>query len=396
MTPKSNDLFSNYDFASQLDVTKNQALEEVNKINGDELLNTSPSALVEYFVEKYKVEVPILDETGINVDQEEGRSEATGLVGTWFNYYIPFSGEAPIFQSRPSSYMIPPPQGVVSGTELKLSYWIAQSQTTDVVAQQYKRDLAHVKQTLETMRQAATQHNSQLGGHVQQAIDRRREKLLKDRNQVAALGYPLRARQGQQTYVAPSVRRKPAIQRPSGGTAPFKPEPVLDMAEYERIIELMASVGRTMELSPSAFRDLDEEDLRTHFLVQLNGHYEGKASAETFNLAGKTDIIIRDGDRNIFIAECKFWSGPKGLSDALDQLLAYTSWRDTKTALLLFNRERELSKVLAKIPDTALEHRYCRKRLDYGSETGFRFVFRHPDDSGRELTLTILVFEVPS
>ena len=167
------------------------------------------------------------------------------------------------------------------------------------------------------------------------------------------------------------------------------------MTEYERILELMSNLTRVMELSPSAFRDLDEEDLRTHFLVQLNGQYQGKASGETFNVAGKTDIIIREEERNIFIAECKFWSGPSGLKKAIDQLLSYTSWRDTKTAILLFNRGRQLSTILPKIQETAKQHPFCRRELDYRSETGFRFVFQHPDDSGRELTLTIIAFEVP-
>jgi hypothetical protein len=36
-----------------------------------------------------------------------------------------------------------------------------------------------------------------------------------------------------------------------------------------------------------------EEDLRQHFLVQLNGQYEGQATGETFNFQGKTDILIR-------------------------------------------------------------------------------------------------------
>ena len=30
---------------------------------------------------------------------------------------------------------------------------------------------------------------------------------------------------------------------------------------------------------------------------------------------------MRSEGKNIFIAECKFWAGPSGLSEALDQLL---------------------------------------------------------------------------
>ena len=40
---------------------------------------------------------------------------------------------------------------------------------------------------------------------------------------------------------------------------------------------------KVMERSPKAFHGLDEEGIRSHFLVQLNGHYEGQATDETFN-----------------------------------------------------------------------------------------------------------------
>lgn len=213
---------------------------------------------------------------------------------------------------------------------------------------------------------------------------------------VAELGYPLRPRPGAPTtYAVPTVRRKPRIQRRSGSTTPFAPEPALAMETYEEILSIMSNVGRAMELSPSAFRTFDEEDLRTHFLVQLNGQYEGRATGETFNLSGKTDIIIRERDRNIFIAECKFWKGPKGLSEAIDQLLDYSSWRDTRTAILLFNKGRKLSAILPKIPEVVSGHSNFRRQVSYNSETGFRFYLHHRDDPGRELVLTVLVFEVP-
>jgi hypothetical protein len=85
-----------------------------------------------------------------------------------------------------------------------------------------------------------------------------------------------------------------------------------------------------IDRSPSSFITLDEEAIRTHFLLQLNGHYEGNASGETFNASGKTDILIKVDNKNIFIAECKFWDGVKKFNEAIDQLLGYLSWRDSK------------------------------------------------------------------
>ena len=117
---------------------------------------------------------------------------------------------------------------------------------------------------------------------------------------------------------------------------------------------------------------------------------------ETFNLSGKTDILIRVQDRNIFIAECKFWGGPKTLLEAIDQILNYTNWRDTKTAILLFNRNKDFSRTLGAIPETVTSHPKCKRQREYESETGFRFTLGHRDDESRELLLTILAFDIPN
>ena len=140
-------------------------------------------------------------------------------------------------------------------------------------------------------------------------------------------------------------------------------------------------------------KEVYREDSGTEELIGWTFHVTLR---ETFNFEGKTDILIRVDGRNIFIAECKFWKGPKGLTDTIDQLLGYTSWRDTKTAIVLFNRDRELSTVLAKVPDTVRAHpNYVRDGAATGSETEFRYVLHHRDDQLRELELSVLVFEVP-
>jgi hypothetical protein len=92
-----------------------------------------------------------------------------------------------------------------------------------------------------------------------------------------------------------------------------------------------------------------EKVLRFHFLVQLNGVFEGQATGETFNFQGKTDILIRVDEKSIFIAECKFWKGENSFIETIDQLLSYLSWRDTKAAMVVFNRNADFSDVLAKI-----------------------------------------------
>ena len=150
-----------------------------------------------------------------------------------------------------------------------------------------------------------------------------------------------------------------------------------------------------MERSPSAFAEMDEEALRSHFLVQLNGHYQGQATGETFNYEGKTDILIRANGKNIFIAECKYWAGAKKFVESINQLLGYVSWRDTKTAIIIFNRNRNFSQVLGAIPGSVRAHPNFKKDVDDNGEGRSRHVFAHRDDRNRELLLTVMAFDVP-
>jgi hypothetical protein len=168
------------------------------------------------------------------------------------------------------------------------------------------------------------------------------------------------------------------------------------MQVFEEILGIVKGMAHVMERSPSAFKNMGEEDLRQHFLVQLNGQFEGDASGETFNYDGKTDILIRRDDRNVFIAECKFWAGPKTIAETIDQILGYLSWRDTKAAIVLFVRNKKFSDVLARIVPVVEAHANHKTTLPVSEETDFRFVFGQREDPNREIQLAVLLFPVPT
>jgi hypothetical protein len=168
------------------------------------------------------------------------------------------------------------------------------------------------------------------------------------------------------------------------------------MQDYEEILRIIKNMTRVMELSPESFRGMGEEDLRTHFLVQLNGAFEGQATGETFNFQGKTDLLIRVDGKNVFIGECKFWGGEKAFLDTISQLLSYLSWRDTKTAVLVFNKNADFSKVLETIKAVVSKHPQYKRDNGTIDETNFRYVFSQPNDANRELTLTVMAFDIPT
>jgi hypothetical protein len=187
-----------------------------------------------------------------------------------------------------------------------------------------------------------------------------------------------------QSLLAPVVQSSNPFQNPS-----LK-------AHYEDILKIIFHIGQEIQRKPATYRGMGEEALRDIFLAALNAKYQGCVTGETFNKAGKTDILIRIGDRNTFIAECKIWDGAELLKKTLDQLLGYATWQDTQLAILLFNRNKNLSAVLNQIPAVLKEHTNVIRQIPSSAdETGFQFMLHHSDDPEREMVLTVLVFEIP-
>ena len=376
--------------------------DEINSLDENQILNTSEEDLCNYFFEKYKVEVLQIDESQIQIDYGDARinvrdyGRLVSLTGTRVTFYIPFSGDPGLFKLQPSMFSVNPPRAKVRGREIVMIY---ERTTTEAkqIKNEFESELTRLKNYLQCIERDITPFNSSIRETASQGIKVRREKILRDRDLVENIGYQLRRRQDTpDTYIAPQVKRVITPKLPPASTAPYKPEPALDIQDYEHILSVVSNMVLVMERSPNAFRGMTEEALRQHFLVQLNGQYEGQATGETFNFDGKTDILIRVDGRNIFIAECKFWQGPKAFKESIDQLQSYSTWRDTKTALLVFNRDTEMSTILKRIPEAVKDHPNYKTSRDYDSETGFRYILRHRDDANREIVLTVLVFNIPA
>ncbi len=202
-----------------------------------------------------------------------------------------------------------PPRGIVTREHLEFKI-----RGDRLVAETVKRDLDSTLDSIEGYLGHITEqceaYNASLDSKIREMIKQRKERLLSNRNIVASIGLPIQSRtDAPRTYTVPDVRRKPAIKPPIVKEKAYLPEPALDEKEYEHILSIIRSMVHVIERSPRAFAHMGEEDLRSQFLVQLNGQYQGRAIGETFNYEGKTDILIREGDRNVFIAECKFWKG---------------------------------------------------------------------------------------
>jgi len=402
-------LFVTHNLDAMLRSTVQSAQKEIEALEANRLLNTAPEDLKHYLVEKYSV-TPITllrdqwyaDSREVQVDVRydrmrwiEDTSRPAMIQGERIEVRVPFDGESELFYARANTSTLNPPRAVIEKNELVLRYDSPVDQPLNV-RPLVDRAFADIEQHLGWQPATIDAHTAALPAAVEQAIQQRRARLLAQSQRAEALGIPIKRRaDAPKTYAVPTVRRKAVPTLPPATTAQFKPEPEWAMEQYEQALKIMQDMALVMERSPEAFKSMDEEALRQHFLVQLNGQFEGRATGETFNMSGKTDILLREGDRNVFIAECKFWKGPKVFGDAIDQLMGYATWRDGKAAILVFNRGTDTSTVLSGIDATAKAHSNFKRTLNWPHESGFRYVFCSSGDINREIALTVLVFHVP-
>lgn len=411
------ELFDGQPFHNFAQSRKESLVRAIHSYDATAVLQTPIEDLVEYFEERFTV-VPLVIKSGEKYLPETPREESTRErvpSRIWddeyidvnknyinFSIHVPFEGDASLFQVSPSGRMHFVGRQInasIMHGEIIFSYRIEASENL-VLADYASQEIGMIETNAERLNADIARLNDELPNIIRERLAERRGSASKSQTLIQSLGIPIKKRDDiPTTYSIPEIQRKPKIvDAPRVKT--FTPEPTLDSGEYENILTIIKDMAVAMERSPHTFTKLTEEEIRDFFLILLNGHYMGNATGETFNGSGKTDILIRHQNANAFIAECKFWHGQKKLDEAITQLLGYITWRDTKTSVVLFNKQKDLTSVLEKAKETLRAHPnfkadYVLKSQELEvSETIHGYKFTHPSDPDKEIYLTLMAFQI--
>jgi hypothetical protein len=397
-------------FATFRNITE-KTTREIEALENDYVLKASPAELEQHYVVQVTLTPLTLDVKDHYIDSQKGtqldvshdfrRAALSGeriiVKGTVLNIAIPFTGDPVLWRIRPSTYSMSgyPELEIRKDIVVFSCSFPDDSPEPERLKANIERTISSLSDAVSNLARDVENHNREAPRAVRAALERKLSKARAAVSTVAGLGIPIKQKSAPATFVVPTKRHESPISRPSVSKEKFAPEPTLDQREYEHILGVLKSMALVIERSPRSFASLDEEAIRTHFLFQLNGHYEGSATGETFNLSGKTDILIRVDNRNVFIAECKFWRGAKSFSEAVDQLLSYLSWRDSKCALLIFNQTKDSSAVRQKMHEIMLARAEHRKTVTHDPDGDSRYVFVKPSDPGREIQIHTMLFDIP-
>lgn len=418
---QNNVLFSSESFQNLADSRKEVLFAEIRNYDMPSILSMPLDEISSYFLDKYSFQPPQLKTEEIHLQESPRTVASTERVRDvgWgdgyddyfnvtrnyikFTVILPFEGDSSLFRCRPTSYQFNYSREMnasIEGEEIYLKYdEPIENENVDVNVL-YEQDVNLIRENLRRLAHDIEIYNQNLPRLIQQKLAERKQVAEKNTAMIQSFKIPIRKRDDvPTTYAIPEVRKKASIiERPP--TKAFTPEPTLAVEEYENILTILKDMSLAMERSPYTFASLKEPDIRNFFLILLNGHYQGNATGETFNGNGKTDILIRYHNANAFIAECKFWESPKKMSQAIDQLLGYVTWRDTKTAIVLFTKNPNLSSILEKANEAIRQHDNFKEEYELNSpslrrnETIFAYKFTHPADAEKEIFLTLLAFQI--
>lgn len=417
-------LFEKGETTASFKILSEKIKQEIDKLTNGEICNTDLGDLEEYYVTKYQIEEIQIFKENITKELSETKirkynqfySPGYSEFGSQYNmidgykvtFMIPFDGDKDLLDLRPSSYYMQsfPVDRVIAPTddeygkiifslEFEKSRLQKSENSNEIVQKGFQQEIDTYFKTIETINQEVRRYNNGLPNIVKKYLETRLQKANDYLQMRERLELPLKLNSNApntKPIVLKKVKKKKEISFPNK-REPEKNYEISD-AHYENIKSIIALACLSMEKTARTFSKLMEEELRDIILSNLNTHYQGTASGETFNKVGKTDIYIPFENKAAYIAECKVWHGSKKFAEAIDQLCSYTTWRETKTSLIIFNKENKDFGLLLDSIDQALKTSdRCNNiiRLEHNQWQG---VFSKESDSKDTLTINIMIYDL--
>lgn len=373
----------------------------------DYLLNVNETEYVDYLTEQYRVDSLVLEYEEMTVETVEKNissrelAEIHGVYSTGFSdrskvevlvFNIPFSGDRNLLKCRPNSYVIQTIDATIRNNEIEFEILTYRKGDMEIINEK-QTHLRLIKTHDFNLEKDIKYFNDNLKAQVSGLVSDRKKEVMRQQNLMQSLGISIkRSKSVPSTFSVPILTKK-IIVKPTAPAGKYQAEPTLDNANYQEILKVIDDLGKAMERQPSIYKGRGEEALRDLFIMQMVPHFES-STGETFNKNGKTDILIRHEGKNAFIAECKIWKGDVVYQKTVDQLLSYVTWRDTKTAVMIFVQNKDMTNVLSQVRSETEKHPCFVKFKGAPSEGRFDFEFHLPDDSSRSVQLSVLCFHL--
>lgn len=391
-------------YGQELVYKVNSTIQSANK---EYILNIDEEEYITYLEDKYKL-VPLeIDITSEHIAdpiiKKEQRSsrEWGGSYNVdvyYFKISYSYTGSKELFSISPSSKTITS-HNICLESDNTVSFVIHLTQLEESSFKSVKNDAYSSAFTnVSNINRFVMSWNNRLRDLIEKQFKAVKEKYVRENSFFAAINVKTN-KETSNVFSVPTVKKIEVPKPQLSGKRVYTPEPTIADRTYQDILDIVHSVGQSMERKPSLYQGKDEEALRDQFLLFLETRYEGTtATGETFNKQGKTDILLKYQDgSNLFIAECKIWHGQKQFLEAISQLFdRYLTWRDSKVAVMMFVKNKEMTNIVQTVKETVSKHDYFVEELDTTTkDSSFSYKFHLKDDKEKAVFLEVMLFHFP-
>ena len=399
------DLFRKYHLSEVLSNQKYELLQFIDKLEITD--NTDIIALGGKILSEFTIYPIIIGRPEPSQSRETKRQIRNGC-GEMYNQNvveitvtIPFKGDYNLFYciASESTLVYLDETVVISKSNIKAIITLTQFDDNEYFSE-INKIISKVSTNLPRIHAEIKPWNDGLETLIQQSIESRKGFVSKKFDFMEKIGLNVNPKSTE--YLVPPTIVKKIIPSPATETSKTVAKekvPFLQQEVYADIREVLYNVGKAIERKPSIYKDKHEEDLRDVFLLFLETRYEATTGVgEAFNKKGKTDILLKyakDGT-NLFVAECKFWKGQKEFLKAIDQLLGYLTHRDSKTALIFFVNQKELTNIVTTIRSVITQHQNYFSHIKDTYEHSINYEFTLPDDSNKKIQVEVMLFHFPT
>jgi len=404
-----NNLFANISLSEQLIWLENNIDVYLDAILKDQFSANSDDQIVGYLLSQIEL-VPLQiyrDNAFVSELQESKYAQNDPLdrevkiSGVLIEYSIPYSGTSNLWRMRPSRYSLSFPNGEFIPKEgndqtgiVKFEmYFPFEDYKPENVKNEIDKNLQSIEEYISYSTKDIESFTSQLHEAIKVKVVQRRTRLGVMKSTTELLNIPIRVREEAPDLIPLQLQPKitPSLNQ--------KRQQVLEYGilneDYENILKIIRHEGCSYERTPQPFAKHDEEELRDILMAHLNGHYHGLANGEAFRKMGKTDICIEFENRAAFVAECKLWKGEHKLLEAVTQLLGYLTWKDSKTALIVFDKDvAGFTKIQEKIPEVLKQHPGFVRDGKAQNSGEWQMTFRSSEDPDRMVIVHVFLFNL--
>ncbi|MDK2069855.1 hypothetical protein PT510_04505 [Aliarcobacter butzleri] len=400
--------FMEKDNSAYRDLLISNIKREIESNSKDYILNVDEAEYLQYLEEKYKLFPLEIDKSSEHINEpyiEKKERENRDWGGTYtvevYNIKVsyPYKGTKELFYIKPSTWTM---------THYRIC--LSEPSVVSFIVKLTQKDAELFKREKETAFGSAfanvcninnfvSSWNNGLKELVKNEFNRIKTKYKDENSFFAAINVKTN-QEASKVFSVPTIKKIETPKPKLDGEKSYTLEPAMSDLMYKDVLDVIYALGRSMERKPSLHIGKDEESLRDQFLFALEVKYEGvTATGETFNKNGKTDILLKhekDGS-NLFIAECKIWHGQKQFLEAISQLFdRYLTWRDSKVAVMMFVKNKEMSNIVDTVKDTVSKHDYFVEELDTTSkDSSFSYKFHLKDDKEKVVFLEVMLFHFP-